>query len=401
IYSFTTQAIQLYGTASNEIKGNVISTTSNVVKAIYITENTDNTTISNNTVQVGRIDISGGVDTQSNNSIMNNAFSSVSGVAINIGTNAADTYVSGNNLNSTGTISDFGTNTVYGGQQDSGANGNYIIDPSGTGVLEARGVIQLNMGTANTNTAVCYNSSNQLAGCTSASRYKDDVEALSLGLTELNLLQPVSYTWNTTGKQDVGFIAEQVAAVIPQAVEYNLDGEVSTFNYHTISALLVASTQELSVKVDGIDGRLASVENRLTVLEQSVANNPINLTVTQNLTVGANIVVGGKVITSGDAPTVTVHANAGDGADATVQGNDTSGVVTINSGTVNILTGEQVSIVFHDSYTAVPKITITPSTEFSAKVRYYVEQDQNGFRILFLDMPEVSKQYSFNYWIAQ
>ncbi len=111
------------------------------------------------------------------------------------------------------------------------------------------GTLGYTAGTADTNTAVCRNAAGQLAACTSSARFKDDVLDLSFGLEQLRGLRPVSYNWKESGKQDVGFIAEEVAGIIPQAVTYDENGQVASFNTNTVVSLAVASLKELDSQV--------------------------------------------------------------------------------------------------------------------------------------------------------
>jgi hypothetical protein len=235
-------------------------------------------------------------------------------------------------------------------------------------------------GTADTNTAVCRNSQGQLAGCTSSARFKDDVLNLTMGLDELRQLQPVSYTWNTTGQKDVGFIAEQVALVIPQAVTYNANGEVASFNPNTITALLVSSVKQIDLKV-------TELETRLIAVEQGVF--------------AGNITVGGKIITAGASASAAIGAQAALGSSSTVNGNDVAGTITYTAGMSGLNSGEQVKVIFSSPYGAQPRVTLTPVSSQAAAIRFYVERTTTEFTIHFIDIPVSGAVYKFDYQIIQ
>jgi hypothetical protein len=261
------------------------------------------------------------------------------------------------------------------------------------GNVALNGKVSYTDGSADTATSVCRNSLGQLAGCTSASRFKEDVTDLELGLDQLKLLQPVAYTWKSTGQQDIGFIAEQVAAVIPQAVTYNQNGEIATFNYNTISALLVSSVKDLDLKVTAIETRLATVE-------QGVFSG--NVTVSGNLTVSgitqlATLRVNGKIISGGATPTVSLIDNTGS---VTISGNDTAGTITFTAGN-NPSAGAQASITFSTPYDEVPRVILAATNNESASIKTYIERYKDEFRLNFVGVPQSGTTYTFDYHTVQ
>jgi hypothetical protein len=235
--------------------------------------------------------------------------------------------------------------------------------------LTVNGTLAYTPGTADTNTAVCRNAAGQLAACTSSERFKDNVQELSYGLDQLRLLQPVSYTWNTNGRQDVGFIAEEVAAIIPQAVTYDQNGEVASFNPATITALLTSSLKQLDLQVQSIDQRLRAVENgQLAVLS-----------------VSGNASVAGSLTVSGNTTVNKLYVNGH------IVGNpDTRGSVTVPANETSLHHD------FTSSFDSNPYIVLTPVDDFAD---YRVETDQTGFTVFLATPP--SQPVTFNYMIQQ
>jgi hypothetical protein len=88
--------------------------------------------------------------------------------------------------------------------------------------------------------------SNQIASCSSSARYKSDIIDLELGLATLARLRPVAYTWTESGQADIGFVAEEVAAIDPRLVHRNADGEIEGVKYERLSALLANAVRELT-----------------------------------------------------------------------------------------------------------------------------------------------------------
>jgi hypothetical protein len=262
-----------------------------------------------------------------------------------------------------------------------------------SGNVALNGNVSYTVGGTDTATAVCRNSQGQLAGCTSASRFKENVANLTLGLDQLRLLQPVSYTWKSTGQDDIGFIAEQVAAVIPQAVTYNENGEVATFNYNTVSALLVSGVKDLDIKVSAIDTRLA-------VVEQGTFSG--NITVAGDLTVSgltqlATLRVNGKIISGGTTPTATLTDNTGT---VNITGNDTAGTISFTAGT-NPASGSQATITFNTPYDVAPRVVLTAGNDVSVATRVYIEKFSDKFVVYFLDQPASMINYQFDYHVIQ
>jgi hypothetical protein len=91
-----------------------------------------------------------------------------------------------------------------------------------------------------------------LGYATSDARLKEDIVGCGYGLDTILALEPVSFKWRATGEEDAGFIAQQVQAVIPEAVPYVTDDEMFAYKDTPIVAALVKAVQELSAKVDAL-----------------------------------------------------------------------------------------------------------------------------------------------------
>ena len=57
-----------------------------------------------------------------------------------------------------------------------------------------------------------------------------------LRLEEVRVLQPVTYNWTGTAKSALDFIADRVAAVIPQALRHDEGSKFASFRPNTITA---------------------------------------------------------------------------------------------------------------------------------------------------------------------
>jgi len=66
-----------------------------------------------------------------------------------------------------------------------------------------------------------------------------------------------------------------------------------------------------------------------------------------------------------------------------------------------LASGQIITITFASPYQAQPRINLTATTDAAAKVRYYINKSTTGFNIVFIDVPDASKDYGFNYFIVQ
>ena len=112
--------------------------------------------------------------------------------------------------------------------------------------------------------------------CTSSEKYKTDIADYTRGLEDILKLAPRSFSWKrnadgtlatstwATTTPDVGFIAEEVAAVNPDFARVHKDG-VGDVNERSLLAATVNAIQELVA-------RLTEVEDRINILEAENAD---------------------------------------------------------------------------------------------------------------------------------
>ncbi|MDQ5885484.1 MAG: hypothetical protein QG645_649, partial [Patescibacteria group bacterium] len=123
----------------------------------------------------------------------------------------------------------------------------------------------------------------------------------------------------------------------------------------------------------------------------------------KDLTLTNNLTIGGHIITAGNTPTITPQAAAGQGATATIEGNDTSGTITITTGT-NTTTEQLANISFANPYNKAPRIVFSPASRESTKVGAYYDPAQttnSGYSIMVDQLPQPSTTYTFTYFITQ
>ena len=85
---------------------------------------------------------------------------------------------------------------------------------------------------------------------TSDYRLKDNVRTLD-GLALVNMLSPVEFNWTGTSTDVGGFLAHEVAEVLPHLVEGPKDGpDMQQMDNIGLIPYLVAAVQELTARVE-------------------------------------------------------------------------------------------------------------------------------------------------------
>jgi len=205
------------------------------------------------------------------------------------------------------------------------------------------------------------------------------------------------------------------------------DNITSTMQADNIDVL-----NNLSVGTDLLVGNNADIGNNLnvtgvtttTTLTVTASATIANLTVTDsvditnNLTVNgdttvADIYVNGHIISGGNVPVVIPRNAAGDTtvivsnlpevspADATVDGNDTAGTVTITTGADNVDLGEVLSLQFSDVYSSAPRVILTAGDSISSELNIYRTVNEAGFTLGTSTVLQPNTTYTFDYFVIQ
>jgi hypothetical protein len=66
----------------------------------------------------------------------------------------------------------------------------------------------------------------------------------------LRRLMPITYTWKSNGRRDLGFGAEQMAEIEPLLTFNNEKGEIEGVNYGQISTVVVNSIKEQQSQIE-------------------------------------------------------------------------------------------------------------------------------------------------------
>lgn len=134
-----------------------------------------------------------------------------------------------------------------------------------TGTLSTQGNLGVNMSGSSPSHGVTLPDTSTSTGQVKANsfvtyssiRFKKDVQKLDNAMDIINQLEGVSYKWKDTGKQDYGFIAEEVGRVLPDIVEWEDENNATSMDYMRIISFLVEAVKyqhnklnELTDKID-------------------------------------------------------------------------------------------------------------------------------------------------------
>jgi hypothetical protein len=106
-----------------------------------------------------------------------------------------------------------------------------------------------------TTTATAYNTSSDY-------RLKESIKPLNSGLSRVNALKPSVYNWKSDGSNGEGFLAHELAEVVPLAVTgqkdaVNDDGSINpqSVDLSKVVPILVAAIQELTARIKILESR--------------------------------------------------------------------------------------------------------------------------------------------------
>jgi hypothetical protein len=106
-----------------------------------------------------------------------------------------------------------------------------------------------------------------LQAATSDMNLKNTIENSPFGLNEILLLNPVTFLYNDTNRKidsdvkEVGFIAQDVFDIIPNAVSSTGTGDLQ-LDYRAITATLVKAIQEQQALIKALEQRIINLENK-------------------------------------------------------------------------------------------------------------------------------------------
>lgn len=213
-----------------------------------------------------------------------------------------------------------GTTEVWGVYIEDTDAGNYFGDNVWVGTTTGSESLDVNgngrfrsIGSTASAGALHYTANGTLTTNTSDARLKTNVQTLTGALAKVNGLRGVTYNWseNPTGDTRIGFIAQEVNAVVPELsfVNPNSPEQYMGVHYDNVTALLVEAVKELSSGVTTSNN--THLETQTILAEDN--NIDLNYSGTPATAIGGGITVlhamgqdlGAQLITDNDGNWVT------------------------------------------------------------------------------------------------
>jgi hypothetical protein len=222
---------------SNALMNNATGVSNNAIGARALLVNT-----------TGSFNIASGQDALSRNTTGNSNI----GIGVTAGSNATT-----------------GSNNIYIANEGVAAEGNTIrIGTSGTQTnTYIAGIVSAGVSGA----TVQVDSTGHLGIATSSRRFKYDIDDMGEASKDLLQLRPVTFRYKQ-GQEDgshplqYGLIAEEVAKVYPELVQYSATGEVNTVLYQELPALLLNEAQKQHAQIEAQRNQLKEQAAQLAEL---------------------------------------------------------------------------------------------------------------------------------------
>lgn len=117
-----------------------------------------------------------------------------------------------------------------------------------------------------------------------------------------------------------------------------------------------------------------------------------------SLQLKGDLVVSRHLSSSGGVPSSSYGSAVGGGGTASINGTDTAGTVTINTGG-SPPAGCFVNISFTQRFNAIPHVIISPSNSSAATIQYYTNRSNTSFSICSANAPSAGATYIFDYMV--
>ena len=131
--------------------------------------------------------------------------------------------------------------------------------------LEVDGPIHAALPLASATGATLCLSGSAISQCSSLAALKTAVRPLDLGLETVLALRPRRFAWLGDGREDLGFLAEEVAAVDPLLAATDAEGRLVGVRYRQMSALLTRAVQQHNEALGPLSEALAASDGHVGV----------------------------------------------------------------------------------------------------------------------------------------
>jgi hypothetical protein len=205
------------------------------------------------------------------------------GVGYAAGVPATDTNVTGSQDTALGYHTVFGTATV---SNATAIGANAVVNANNALVLGC--IAGVNSCTVTTSVGIATSAPTHLltlgqgAGAAiadgwttySSRRWKTNIQTLSGALAKVEQLRGVSYDLQGNGKHEVGVIAEEVGAVVPELVTWDKNGkDAQGVDYSRLTALLIEATKEQQSLIEQQQKQIDQLTSQVKTIRASLNTN--------------------------------------------------------------------------------------------------------------------------------
>jgi hypothetical protein len=138
---------------------------------------------------------------------------------------------------------------------------------SGAPSLNVDGAVRFQGLTAGGGQTVVVDNRGDLWKSSSSKRYKSHIEDLKTDSDAVLNLRPVRFQWTSTGQEEIGLIAEEVAESMSDLVIYDAEGRPDAVKYDKLSLYLLTVVKELKSENDSLKQRLDTLEKKIENIE--------------------------------------------------------------------------------------------------------------------------------------
>jgi hypothetical protein len=105
----------------------------------------------------------------------------------------------------------------------------------------------------------------------SSRRWKTNIQTLHGALAKVGQLRGVSYDLKANGQHEVGVIAEEVGAVVPEVVSWEKNGkDAQSVDYGRLTALLIEATKEQQVLIHQQEKQIEAQRAQIKVQQAQI-----------------------------------------------------------------------------------------------------------------------------------
>lgn len=179
-----------------------------------------------------------------------------------------------------------------------------------------------------------------------------------------------------------------------------LQGQVSTLSsrVNTLASQVAYLNQPNTFSGTSSAQLVIQNANGDSLLTADTAHMTITVT---NMVVTGTLTVAGHLVTAGNTPVIVASPAACSSPLATISGTDTTGIITITTGTGCNASGELATVTFNTAYTTAPQVELTAANEAASLLPIYRNTAPTGFTLYIPSKASAKTTYMFSYFTAQ